>query len=488
MDETIGAIEEAGSAGTRLLTVPVRDIAVSLDNTRLFEKGDKDQKEALKGLAASIAEIGLQQPPKVRAATTEDKAAVPWVLVYGEQRLRAVRDILKWTHITVVVDRGLDRTTATEATVVENLQRRDLHPMDEARGIALLRVQGKTAKEIAKRLGRSEGWIEDRLKLCDLPAAVQDLYRRSRRLTVGAMLALHDYTHGGRDNTGFPALIAALAGDMEAGINPNGYLGGVANSAEHGPLVQRVFHAYNNIQGTWGGNYFDTKDICRRCPFAAYRPGTYEGEGFCLMPAHYRDLQDKGKEKQEKEQAERAKGAPAPVVTARPTYQAPPVQSAAQKGKETRKRHQRQKSDYVPTVRAVERVIDMIPAVDAIDLAVLCAYTLSTRNVDGDAIKEVTARHGLSGFPGTEPTPTARQIDRLRELTSVDLLRYTLEALLLTQARRARDYDPGKNHADPVLGLYVGSQAPVPAAAVTSAPASPPSGEDAMDHDAHDAA
>lgn len=50
-------------------------------------------------------------------------------------------------------------------------------------------------------------------------------------------------------------------------------------------------------------------------------------------------------------------------------------------------------------------------------------------------------------------------IERLRSFDGVELVRYTLEALLLTQAMRARDYDPDRTRADPVLALYLPGQA-----------------------------
>jgi hypothetical protein len=90
---------------------------------------------------------------------------------------------------------------------------------------------------------------------------------------------------------------------------------------------------------------------------------------------------------------------------------------------------------------------------------VLCAYTLTVKNVDREAVQEVIKRHGLRSFPATMPTPSREQIARLRQIEPVALVRYTLEALLLTQARRARDYDPGKVGPDAMLALYLLGQA-----------------------------
>ncbi len=436
----------------QLQTIPVGLIAPSPDNTRLFDRKDKEEKISLDELAASIRELGLQQPPKVRPSGDGTK---PWVLVYGERRLRAVRDILKLDTITVLVDEDLAGDDAGAATVVENLQRRDLHPMDEARGIALLRRQGTSIKNVAKRLGRREEWVKERLKLCDLPAEAQDLYRRSERMTLQQALDLHDYTHGGRDNKGFPTLIVALATGMTEGSNPNGGLTGIAGTMPE--LAVPIQHAYHDGVGRWGGNYFDTRTICTKCPFAAYRPGYYDGVGHCLMPLHYKELQRKGKEKYDAAQAAQASEAEATgnATTPARSWQSAPVETAAEKGKKTRQRHKDQKAGYYPNVSAIERAIDMIPAVDTVDVAVLCAYTLTTNHVDRKAVEQVMTRHALKSFPSPTSTPGRAEIERLRSFDGVDLVRYTLEALLLTQAMRARDYDPGRTPADPVLAVYL---------------------------------
>jgi len=396
-----------------------------------------------------------------------------FVLVYGERRLRAVRDILKLNTITVLVDDDLASDAASAATVVENLQRRDLHPMDESRGIAILRQQGTSVKDIARRLGRREDWIKERLKLRDLPTEAQDLYRRAERMTLHQALALHDYTHGGRDNKGFPTLIVALATGMAEGSNPNGSLTVIAGTMPE--LAVPIQHAYHDGGGRWGGNYFDTHAICTKCPFAAYRPGYYDGVGHCLMPLHYQELQRKGKEKYDVAQATAAAASSSPALvgavagSAGPTPE--PQKTAAQKGKETRQRHKGQTAAYYPNVQAIERAIDMIPAVDTVDVAVLCAYTLTTDHVDRQAVEQVMTRHALKSFTSPSSTPGRAEIERLRSFDGVDLVRYTLEALLLTQAMRARDYDPGNSPSDPVLAMYLPGQAVLtPPAAEVAAP------------------
>lgn len=473
MTKTLARAKNTENSVTRsttpgaLRTVPVGDILASPDNTRRFDPADADEAASIEELAASIAAQGLQQPPKVRPS--EAGSPAPWTLIYGERRLCAVRDVLKRTHITVLVDEDATRTTAVAATVVENLQRRDLHPMDEARGLALLRAQGLSTKAVAARVGRREAWVKERLMLCALPAEVQDIYRRSARMTVQQALALHEYTRGGRENTGFPALLVALTTELDSGriTAPDGASTLAALAATHPTLVRTIQHGFNGGAGWWSGHYFNTRDVCRRCPFAAYRPGYYDGVGYCLVPDHYAELSRRGKESYEAKQAEaeRECGADSGVA---PTDRTGPVgdplgglapeKTPAQKGKETRKRHAAQKAAYDPAVQAITRLVDQIANVDGIDVAALCAYTLTTPHVSDDAVRQVIRRHGLARFPAVETTPGTAQIEALRTLDPVEMVRYTLEALLLTQAMRARDYDPGKTRAEPVLALYVPGQ------------------------------
>jgi len=263
--------------------------------------------------------------------------------------------------------------------VLENLQRRDLHPMEEARGLIRLRAgHGYSVDKLAARLGRSKGYIKDRLKLCDLSATAQDLYLRdtSGRLTLTKMLALHEYTRGGKENKGFPALIAALAEDLASGTAHEPTL---ANAAFHHPsLVQRFSHDRQDTNGRWGGNFFDTHTVCRACPFAAYRrvgADDYEYEGFCLMPDHYAALKAKGQARYAaaEQMRQREINATPAAVTAQLSQTLAAHndhKTAAQKGKETRARRLAQKADYMPNVLAVRRSVDLIANVEAHDLYV----------------------------------------------------------------------------------------------------------------------
>jgi len=463
-----------------LCEIAVTDIATDGSNPRtLF---DLDGEAGIHELAASITAHGLVQPITVRANLDAEEGAPPYLLVAGERRLRATRDVLKRRTIAAIMRHDLTEDTALEATVLENLQRRDLHPLEEARGLAQLRAgRGYTVAQIAKKLGRGKEWVKDRLKLCDLPATTQDLYLRDTtgRLTLTKMLKLHEYTHGNRDNTGFPRLIEAMAEDIATGSNPDAHPSTTAS--RHAGLVKRITHWHTDQGGAYGGNYFDTRTVCRACPFAAYRSPYGDYEGFCLMPAHYAELHAKGKARWEEAEVARQKNAPAVMPGVAPSsgggYTPPTEKTAAQKGKETRTRRLAQKADYMPNVLAVRRSVDLIPSIEVHDLATLAAYSLSKVSLNKEDWGEIARRHGVDAGvlmrAGGSTRPSADHIKGLRTLDPLGLVKATIEALLIRQAQAARDDEPDNYNSagpDPVFKLYTGDQT---SATVPPAPLSP---------------
>lgn len=129
--------------------------------------------QSIEALAASIRQLGLLQPIAVRAL---DEAR--FELIAGERRLRACRQ-LGLTHISALV------LTATEArsallALVENLQREDLHYLDEAEGYAtVLRDCAMTQEALAVRLGMSQSAVANKLRLLRLDPPVREALRTS---------------------------------------------------------------------------------------------------------------------------------------------------------------------------------------------------------------------------------------------------------------------------------------------------------------------
>jgi len=141
---------------------------------------------AMEQLTDSIKRVGVLQPIVVRV---DVKANVQhYVLVCGERRVRAAR-AAGLTHIPAVL-RDLDEHQAREAQLVENLVRRDLDPIEEAEGLReLLDQHERTQQELGERIGVSQPYISNRLRLLKLPEEVQGHISRGM-LTPGHAMAL----------------------------------------------------------------------------------------------------------------------------------------------------------------------------------------------------------------------------------------------------------------------------------------------------------
>ena len=117
--------------------------------------------QALRELAASIRQHGVLQPLSVQ------RTAGGYVLVAGERRLRAA-GMAGLTHVPCILVRVTDEDSAVLA-LIENLQRCDLHYLEEAQAIAKLIAQyGLSQEEAARRLGRSQSAVANKLRLLRL--------------------------------------------------------------------------------------------------------------------------------------------------------------------------------------------------------------------------------------------------------------------------------------------------------------------------------
>jgi ParB family transcriptional regulator, chromosome partitioning protein len=133
--------------------------------------------EALRELADSIREQGIVQPLIVRAR------AEGFELIAGERRWRAAQ-LAGLAEVPVLV-READDTAALELALIENLQRENLNPVEEAQGYQQLLDQFHLRQEdIAAKVGKSRVAVTNALRLLRLPAEVQ-AYLRSGRLSVG---------------------------------------------------------------------------------------------------------------------------------------------------------------------------------------------------------------------------------------------------------------------------------------------------------------
>src|SRR5271170_4789893 len=172
-----GVAGEAGGArpsGTQIL--PTEAIRPSpFQPRRHFAEAELD------GLAQSIREKGIVQPLLVRPI---EGGAADFELVAGERRWRAAQRV--GLHEVPVIIRQLGDAAAFEIALVENLQREDLSPLEEAEAYSrLTREFGRGQAGIAEAVGKSRSHVANTMRLLSLPAPVR------RSLEEGALSAGH---------------------------------------------------------------------------------------------------------------------------------------------------------------------------------------------------------------------------------------------------------------------------------------------------------
>ena len=149
----------------RIRLLPVDKIAPNpRQPRRRFEE------QPLRELADSIRQHGVLQP------LTVQRTPEGYVLVAGERRLRAAA-MAGLTHVPCILVRATEEDSALLA-LIENLQRCDLHYLEEAAAIArLITTYGLSQEEAARRLGRSQSAVANKLRLLRLPPDVLSLLR-----------------------------------------------------------------------------------------------------------------------------------------------------------------------------------------------------------------------------------------------------------------------------------------------------------------------
>ena len=170
--------ENATESSEKTVTLRIGDIEPNRDQPR-----KQFDDEALAELASSIAQHGVLQPLLVRPLPGGG-----YQLVAGERRWRASR--LAGLQEVPVVIRELNDREAAELAMIENLQREDLNPMEEALGYkTLMESYGMTQEEAAGVVNKSRSAVANALRLLHLPAPVSELVAGGR-LSAGAARAL----------------------------------------------------------------------------------------------------------------------------------------------------------------------------------------------------------------------------------------------------------------------------------------------------------
>ncbi len=170
--------------GDRVILAKVHDIKASP-----FQPRRHFDEQQIQELAASIRERGLIQPLVVR------KVDGHFELIAGERRLRAVTS-LGHTTVKVAVHEATDQEVA-ELALIENLQRADLTPLEEAEQYRLLQEKfGMKQETIAQHVGKSRAVVANMVRLLDLAPEVRDMLN-AQQITVGhakVLLQLKDAT------------------------------------------------------------------------------------------------------------------------------------------------------------------------------------------------------------------------------------------------------------------------------------------------------
>lgn len=251
---------------------------------------------ALEELAASIREVGVLQPVVVVPAGERYR------LVAGERRWRAAQ-LAGREEIPAIVREDLSREQEAQITLIENLQRRDLNPIEEARGLqALTRDHGWTQEALAEKLGVTQGHISNRIRLLELPEEVQDSISR------GILSAAH-----GRallTIKAVPAFLKEMAAEaVEEGWSSRELEERINSKIRYGKA--KVLFKDTTI--TWENPVFDTSE-CEGCRYVVRITDRWADDDkkkpYCLNPKCWEKKQKEAqdlKRKQEKEKL-KAKG------------------------------------------------------------------------------------------------------------------------------------------------------------------------------------
>ena len=159
----IVSLIESRATQAQIREVPVGKILPNPAQPRLSYDED-----SLTELADSIREHGVLQPILVRPSGAQ------FELIAGERRWRASRMAERDTIPAIVVD--FDESTALEVSIIENLQREDVSPLEES---AMFRKMtdafGYSVRQLAQKVGKDKGYVENRLRLSNAPADIREL-------------------------------------------------------------------------------------------------------------------------------------------------------------------------------------------------------------------------------------------------------------------------------------------------------------------------
>lgn len=163
-----------------------RSVSIELLHPGKYQPRGHFNLQALEDLAQSIRSNGVLQPILVRPHPGRPKGE--FEIIAGERRWRAAQ--MAQLHDVPIVEKQLTDRDALEIALIENIQRQDLNPLEEAEGYFRLMQEFKyTQEELAERMGKSRSGIANILRLRDLPGQVRSMLADGR-LSAGHARAL----------------------------------------------------------------------------------------------------------------------------------------------------------------------------------------------------------------------------------------------------------------------------------------------------------
>lgn len=181
--QDFASLEDVDVQKEEIIDIPLTEL-----RPNPYQPRKKFDESGLQELASSIKQTGVFQPIIVRKSTVKG-----YEIIAGERRFRASKIAEKPTIPAIV--REFDEEAMMQIAVLENLQREDLSPLEEAEAYDMLMKNLKlTQEELSRRLGKSRPYIANYLRLLSLPVVVKDLLQ-NERLSMGqarTLLGLKD--------------------------------------------------------------------------------------------------------------------------------------------------------------------------------------------------------------------------------------------------------------------------------------------------------
>ncbi|MCZ7535587.1 MAG: ParB/RepB/Spo0J family partition protein [Acidimicrobiia bacterium] len=198
----LGALIPAGAPETG---IGLQQIAVGAIKPNRHQPRDHFDEEALASLADSIREVGVLQPVLVR------ETGDGYELIAGERRWRAARRVGLQTVPAIV--RGADDASSLQQALIENVQREQLNPLEEAAAYQqLIEDFQLTHDDVARRVGKGRATISNTLRLLQLPPAVQ------RLLQLGTLRMGHARALLGTPDRAFQEQLAKRAANDDLSV------------------------------------------------------------------------------------------------------------------------------------------------------------------------------------------------------------------------------------------------------------------------------